>query len=84
MQPMFQRDTTEFSGSKDNVAELAAHFPDYDATMSAFRLSIFSFSSENLEKHGPLTEEGVSERLVGTAPPFNQKRTRIPPRTDRA
>ena len=62
---MFQRPSESILRSKNNVAGLAAIFLTYVATGSGFKLSIFSFSSENLEKHGPQLENSGYERLVG-------------------
>jgi hypothetical protein len=50
---MFQRPDESFLRSKNKVAGLAANFLTYEAAGSGFKLSIFSFSSENLEKYGP-------------------------------
>jgi len=50
---MFQRPDESFLRSKNNVAGLAANFRTYKAAGSGFKLSIFSFSSEILEKMGP-------------------------------
>jgi hypothetical protein len=80
---MFQRPNENILRSKDNVAGLAAIFLTYAATGSGFLLSIFSFSSENLEEPG-LGRKQRRRKAGRTAPPSYQKRTRIPPRTERA
>jgi len=80
---MFQRPDESFLRSKNNVAGLAGIFLTYKATGSGFELSIFSFSSENLEKYG-LGRKQRRREAGRTAPPSYQKRTRIPPRTERA
>ena len=49
---MFQRSDGSFLGAKNKVAGLAGIFLTYKVTGSGFKLSIFSFSSENLEKYG--------------------------------
>lgn len=61
---MFQRPDESFLGLKNNVAGLAGIFLTYKTTDLGFKLSIFSFSSENLEKCGQGENSG-DQGLVG-------------------
>jgi hypothetical protein len=51
---MFQRANQDFFSSLDNVAEVGAMFLMTMQTAAVVRVSMFSFSYENLEKHGPI------------------------------